>query len=441
MRKYALISMLLFFIVIITSACGSGGSSGSCEFYGYPNTLGKITLSKYSFNIGVGYKDKVIVYVNGKDKTNEAVFSLISEQTETNSKNIIANVDKGTITALKAGKTKINVHVDNTEADVTFEVNVNNLPNLEVTKNEFSIILGDNSEAQQIIVTLNGKDRTNEAIFTSSDESVATVDENGNITFVGEGTATIIVHVEGANDIELKVNVYDPENHRINFKTNNMYETEDGFVMYEGETGNITVIIKGKDRTNEGTYTSENDNVVTVDNENIHGKIYALNQGNTSINIHVPDTEEDKVVNVIVKPKPQLEDDSFDMLIGNDKQIVINLNGTPITGVCTFTTDSNDIATVDSAGKITAKGVGTTTVYASYDDGIKVHKLPITVTNYKTLTNDQNVSSTLLIDEEKQRMLTILMDTGMISNENDIQDIVEINDNGMTEIKITIDRE
>ncbi|MBR0519102.1 leucine-rich repeat protein, partial [bacterium] len=257
-------------------------------------------------------------------------------------------------------------------------------------------------------------------------------------TFVGEGTATIVVHVEGANDIELKVNVYDPENHRINFKTNNMYETEDGFVMYEGETGNITVIIKGKDRTNEGTYTSGDDNVVTVDNENIHGKIYAIHQGNTSINIHVPDTEEDKVVNVIVKPKPQLEEDTFNILLGNTPQIKVNINGEPVN--CAFESDNNDIATVDSTGKITVTGIGNTIVYANYDDGIKVHKLPVTITTTKTVTNDQGVSSTILTETEKETMIKRLMDTGMISNENDVEDIVVIDDSDLDQIIITIDR-
>ena len=210
--------------------------------------------------------------------------------------------------------------------------------------------------------------------------------------------------------------------------------------MYEGETGNITVIIKGKNRTDEGTYTSGDENVVTVDNVNIHGKIYALHEGKTSINIHVPNTEEDKVVNVIVKPKPELEVDYFDILFGNTEQIRVKLKGEDITEFCSFASDDNNIATVNSTGAVSVAGVGNTNLYASYDDGIIVHKLPIKVTTRKTVPNDQGVSSTILTDEEFERIKILLRDTGMIDNENAVEDIVQIDESDLDQIIITIDR-
>ena len=518
--KYSLFSLMLFIALIFTSACGSS-SSGNCVFFGYPNTTPKtITLSKYKFTLDVGTTDKIIAYVNGEDKTNEVKFTPIKEEF---TKDTVATVDRGLITAIKAGTSIFEVSYAGAES-VTFTVTSNepNLPTLEVSKNEIDIELGtDPSDIESIIVTLNGKDVTNEATFISTNENVATVDENGNINIIGEGETQIIIHLDGANDqvvtikvtlpeleinksninlqvgqteqltvklkdedktqnatyqssntniatvdengkitaigegtaiitvgvegaktAEITVNVYDPENHKIKFQPkSNMYETEDGFVMYKGETGNITVLVGGVDKTASGVYTPADETIVKVDNENEHGKMYALEIGTTSINLHHEEAlEGDVKVNVIVKPKPVIEEDSFEMLIGNDRQIVVNLNGNPVTADCTFTTES-DIVTVDNNGKVTSKGVGTATVYANYDDGIRVHKIPVTINNSKTLTNDKGVSSTLLIDEERQQMLTILMDTGMISNENDIQDIVQIDDNGMTEIVITIDRE
>ena len=124
MKKFALLSLLLFISIIFTSACGSGGSSGSCEFTGYPIFLGKLTLSKDYFKINKGQTDKIIAYVDGKDKTTEAIFTVKSEKEETTSKKTIANIDKGTITAINAGTAVINVHIDNTEEDKTFTVNV-----------------------------------------------------------------------------------------------------------------------------------------------------------------------------------------------------------------------------------------------------------------------------------------------------------------------------
>ena len=526
LRKNALLSLLLFIVLIFTSACGSGGS-GSCDFFGYPTTpeTKTITLSKYKFTLDVGTNDKIIAYVNGEDKTNEVKYTPIKEEF---TKDTVATVERGLITALKAGTSIFKVSYTGADS-VNFTVTVNDptLPTLEVVKNEINLEYGtDPSDIESIIVTLNGKDVTSEATFISTNENVATVDENGNINIVGEGETQIIIHLDGANDqvvtikvtlpeleinkneinlqvgeeaenqqkdtddltvklrgedkigeatftssdesvatvdenghitavsegeaiitvsvdgakrSEVKVNVYDPENHKIKCHAGtNMYETEDGFVMYKGETGNITILIGGVDKTAGGVYTSADETIVKVDNENEHGKMYALEIGTTSINLHHEEAlEGDVKVNVIVKPKPTIQTDY--MLIGNTQQIIFNGNAEN----WTFTSDDNNIASVDSTGKITSKGVNSTgtgsTIIHAYD-GIKTHDF--TINTYKTLDNNQNgVSSTLLIDEERQQMLTILMDTGMISNENDIQDIVQIDDNGMTEIKITIDRE
>ena len=520
LKKFTLLSLMLFIALIFTSACGSSGS-GNCDFFGYPNTTTPetktITLSKYKFTLDVGTNDKIIAYVNGIDKTNEVKYTPIKEEF---TKDTVATVERGLITALKAGTEIFQVSYPEAES-VTFTVTAIDptLPTLEVVKNEINLEYGtDPRDIESIIVTLNGKDVTSEATFISTNENVATVDENGNINIVGEGETQIVIHVDGANDqvvtikitlpeleinknninlqvgqteqltVKLKdedktqnavyqssdptiatvdengnitavgegtaiitiavegaknaqvtVNVYDPENHKIKCHAGtNMYETEDGFVMYKGETGNITVLIGGVDKTAGGVYTPEDETIVKVDNENEHGKMYALELGTTSINLHHEEAlEGDVKVNVIVKPKPTIQTDY--MLIGNTQQIIFNGNAEN----WTFTSDDNNIATVDSAGKITSKGVNSTgtgsTIIHAYD-GIKTHDF--TINTYKTLDNNQNgVSSTLLIDEQRQQMLTILMDTGMISNENDIQDIVQIDDNGMSEIRITIDRE
>ena len=57
-RKFILLSLCLFIALIFTSACGSGGSSGDYEFYGYPTIEPTVeptkdpmvlTLNKYHF--------------------------------------------------------------------------------------------------------------------------------------------------------------------------------------------------------------------------------------------------------------------------------------------------------------------------------------------------------------------------------------------------------
>ena len=626
LRKFTLLSLMLFIALIFTSACGSGGS-GNCDFFGYPNTTPEtkiITLSKYKFSIDIGSTDKIIVYVNGEDKTKDAKFKTIKEEFK---KDTVATVENGLITALKAGTITFQVSYEDAE-NVNFTVTANDptLPTLEVAKNEINLELGDDpSDIESIIVTLNGKDVTNEATFTSTDENVATVDENGNINIVGEGETQIIIHLDGANDqvvtikvtlpeleinknevnlqvgeeaenqqkdtddltvklrgedkigeatftssdesvatvdenghitavsegeaiitvsvdgakkSEVKVNVYDPDLHKIILQSNSLvslqvgqteqitilikdqdktaqakYTIEDSsivsvsasglitalkegttkikvhledteadveitvdvydpelhtlhytsslptqivddkqyMVMYEGETGHIQILVGGKDKTDSGEYSSGNTAILTVDNDNEgeheKGKIYAIKEGKTTINLHHEEALEGKdvTVNVLVKPMPNVQQNQFTIIQGYSEQIIVlNNGGDDITSRCTFESEDPTIATVDSTGKVTLVGSGSTTVYAIYDD----KRVPVTITELKTVqntatnTNGQsvNVNSEVLSADATEEIIKVLLDTGMISNENDVNNIVQINDSGLTQIIIYIDR-
>ena len=63
---------------------------------------------------------------------------------------------------------------------------------IKLDKDTVSGVVGD-----KIKVTATVTGSTAKPTWTSSNEDVATVDENGNITFVGKGTATVKVKVNG----------------------------------------------------------------------------------------------------------------------------------------------------------------------------------------------------------------------------------------------------
>ncbi|MBR0519065.1 hypothetical protein IJJ97_04670, partial [bacterium] len=466
--NFILLSLLLIFISFMTTACGGGSeSNGACEFHGY---ISQLTLSKYAFNINKGSTDTVIAYVNGVDKTKEVTFTLKSEEESTN-KATIARVEKGLINALKVGTCIYNVHAEQTQSDKTFTVTVVDplLPTLEGSQNEFEFELGNYENNEKIIITLNGQDVTDKVNFTSTDDNIAFIDNNGKINIVGEGEVSIIVHLDGANDNIINIKVNTPKN-IIYHHDSHIYETEDGIILYKGETGDLDVLIKGLHEAHKHiNYVSENKNIITVDNTIDHGiehgLVHAIEIGKTIIDV---DYEEDTKsieqidhiltkIHVLVIPTPELEKDVFDMFIGNTEQIKVNLNGVDITTDCIFTTNNENIAKVDSTGKITSIGctennrigsgatTGTTTLYAQYTDPQteRVFNLPITVNTHKTiLTNDNNgVNATLLTDEEKEQMIKILMDTGMISNENDINEIIALDEEGLIKIVIKTDKE
>ena len=465
MRKhfnFILLSLLLVFTTFITTACGSssGESSGACEFYGY---VSQLTLSKYAFTIQKGSSDNVIAYVDGVDKTKEVTFTLQSEKSA--SKSAVTTVKKGLINALEVGTCVYNVHAEQTQSDKTFTVTVIDpaLPTLEVSQNEFELGFVNYNNDEKITVMLNGQDVTDKVTFTSTDDNIAFVDENGKIHVIGEGEVNIIVHLDGANDNIVHIKVTNEKNNIKYEHDSHIYETEDGLVIYQGETGDLDVLVKGLHEAHKHLhYVSENNNILTDDNTIDHGIehgiIHALHLGTTIIDI---DYEEDTKaieqtehiltkITVTVLPKPELEKDLFNMLVGNTDQIRVNLHTANITNDCTFTTNDNKIAKVDETGIITSVGckigtaTGNTNLNAQYTDPKtgRVFDLPITVNTYKTtLPNrkddgNDGVNPFFLTDKEKEQMIKVLMDTGMISNENDIDKIIGIDENGNVKVVI-----
>lgn len=235
-KKITLLLICLFFIGIFTSACGDSGSDilGDLGYSYYPNdyydynydydnynnntyptpnpTLTPIPtpttdisqevihLSQKVFSMNVGEVAYITVKVGDKDVTNSARFVQNSDD--------IATVENGKITARQPGTTLVSVYVDGAITSDHFVITVIDptLPTLEVSQAEFNMGIGD---TENVVVKLNGQDVTKLVTYTSDDKNIATV-ENGVITAeYNEGTAEIIVSLEGANEVEFVVNVVD----------------------------------------------------------------------------------------------------------------------------------------------------------------------------------------------------------------------------------------
>ena len=206
-KHFALLAICLFFIAIITSACGGGGKTTppSYPFIPVPTPTPTpekfpLELSQTEFTVNVGATDNITVTLNGEDITQTATYTVDQEA--------IANIEQGVITGLSAGVAIVTVNAENAEEEKTFTVNVidPSLPNLEVNPAEVNLKV---IEEATVTVTLNGEDVTEQVTYTSDDESIATA-EKGKITAqYNEGTAKIAVSKEGANSATITVNVKD----------------------------------------------------------------------------------------------------------------------------------------------------------------------------------------------------------------------------------------
>ncbi len=117
-----------------------------------------------------------------------------TEVTWTSSDEEVATVKDGVVTALKEGTTTITATIDGVEA--TCELTVKEIPlgSIEIEEQNVSLNVG---EEKDLHVLYNPEDTTDDktVVWTSSDESVITVSEDGKVKALKAGKATITATV------------------------------------------------------------------------------------------------------------------------------------------------------------------------------------------------------------------------------------------------------
>ena len=183
-------------------------------------------------------------------------------------------------------------------SDVAFFTTTDVVPvlvsSITVNPNEISPTVG---ATYSIIYTVLPADATNPAVtFSSSDDTVATVDENGTVTAVAAGTAIITIAATDGSGVTgtLTVNVMNIDVEEI---------TADDVTMMTGETATITYTVAPNNATDASvTFTSANTAIATVD---ANGVVTGVAAGETTITIaSVQNPEVTKEITVTVESNP-----------------------------------------------------------------------------------------------------------------------------------------
>ena len=173
-------------------------------------------MDKTSYEMTEGDEFTLTATVNPENATNKNV-SWSSSNTS------VANVDNGKITALKAGTATITVKTEDGNKTATCEVTVNAkvYPVTGVTLDKTSYEMTEGDEFT-LTATVNPENATNKNVsWSSSNTSVATVD-NGKVTALKAGTATITVKTDDGGktatcEVSVReINVWDDKNEEIN---------------------------------------------------------------------------------------------------------------------------------------------------------------------------------------------------------------------------------
>ena len=200
--------------------------------------------------------------------------------------------------------------------------------------------------------------------YTSSDQNVLTVDENGNITAVGIGTAEVAMSSKDGKITTSKVVevVVTPVS----------LDMVDSITLTKEKNSKakLEAVVQPEDATHvEIEFTSSNEDVATVNSD---GEINAVDVGETTITASIKETDLTAECVVTVVPdieSIELSDTSLKLKKDGTAQLTATANpdGASIDGI-TFTSDAPDVATVDEEGNVTAIADGKATITASVGD-------------------------------------------------------------------------
>ena len=180
-----------------------------------------------------------------------------------------------------------------TYMDVTTEyfIKVGKIPaeGINLSKNDISLVTGEVYDALVVSVIPDYADEATVEWF-SNDDSIATVDDDGNITAISPGTTEIVAIANGILTDSCTVTVTDPVILPISIKLD-----KSNLQLEVSESYTLAATIKPASSTNKSiTWTTSNAKVATVAN----GKITAISPGSATITVK---TVNGKAASCIVK--------------------------------------------------------------------------------------------------------------------------------------------
>ena len=207
-------------------------------------------------------------------------------------------------------------------------------------------------------------------IWNSSNPDVATVDENGVITGIGAGTATITATAADGNGVKATCKVTVTEDIKVASVTLNKKEV----TIKAGNTQALTAIVSPSNATIKSvTWKSSNPKVATV-NEN--GVVTGVSAGTATITATAADgsgvnatckvtvTEDIKVASVTLNKK------EVTIKAGSTQTLTATINPSNATiKNVTWKSSNPKVATVNEKGVVTGISAGTVTITATAADG------------------------------------------------------------------------
>ena len=305
----------------VTVTTIDGKKTASCEITVEiePIDAEKVSFPSETVNVSAGETIELTYIFEPEEANNQKLEWTSSDPS-------VATVDKGKITAVREGTATILLRVETEEngiLEASCQIVVNPAPIKPVTgiglsQTTLGLRLGDSGTLTATVKPENATDKT--VVWTTSDSSIAAV-ENGVVTAVGVGTATVTAASSDGNfraDCQVTISARDIPVEGVSL-------SETGVYLLEGERWLLTASVSPANATNqEILWASGNTDVVSVEN----GVLEAVGIGQTFVTATTADGSRRAICSVFVEPDEDNEAGDFEYEINDGTVTVLSYNGT-----------------------------------------------------------------------------------------------------------------
>ncbi|MCR5448495.1 MAG: leucine-rich repeat protein, partial [Solobacterium sp.] len=333
--------------------------------------------------VGISFADAEIYLSKGDEYLLEVIYdpeNTTDDKTvvwATSDENVVKVDDTGKLTAIDTGTATVTATTVDGKLSAECKVSVVvHAVSMTLSANDEEILHA--GETLDVIVTLTPENAYEKLTWSSSDTSVATVDENGTVTALKSGTATITVSNEDGSlsasySLIVAVDV-----------TGVSLDRAEATLRINGEAKEsvqlVATILPSDATITQIKWTSSDPSVATVDGD---GLVTTVSGGNAVITAETEDggyTAECQVTVIVSESGMKIymineagEEETVteaEMNIGETKQLftkALSENGTSQN--LTWDSSNSEIASIDENGLVTAKSEGISTITVKDDLG------------------------------------------------------------------------
>lgn len=368
----------------ITVTSRDGGARASCEVSVTSAVVEveSVSLSQKEATLTVGKTLTLTASVLPENATDKTV-AWSSNNTD------VATVKDGVVTAVKTGSASITATAGGKNASCTITVKEEYIDVTSITldKTSYSLLEGESFTLRATVKPDDASDKT--VTWTSSNEKVLTV-YGGTVKAVSPGTATVTAtagKVSATCEVQVTARVAVAEV-VLDIKK---------LTVNVGESGTLTATVLPENATDKTIiWTSSDDDIATVSG----GTVKGISEGTATITATAGNKSANCVVTVKTVPLQAISLDKTELKLDPDESVYLEVRFHPENAsdkTVTWSSSDDDVAEVDSYGKVTANKAGKATITAKAGSLTATCEVTVNNVNYLTIINNSKSTGEISI--------------------------------------------